>query len=59
MLKIPVGYIGVFQAVAYALLHKFNLIAFSPAVDALLQALSGGAAVAGAVVLRNAEPPKK
>ncbi len=50
---------GVFQAVAYALLHKFNLIAFSPAVDALLQALSGGAAVAGAVVLRNAEPPKK
>lgn len=58
MFKIPVAYIGVVQAVAYALLGKFGLLSFSPAVDALLQALSGSAAVAGAVVLHRADPSK-
>jgi hypothetical protein len=59
MFKIPFAYIGVVQAVAYALLGKFNLISFSPVVDALLQALSGTAAVAGAVALHQAQPPQK
>lgn len=56
---IPCAWIGVLQAIGIALLQKFHLVEFSPVIDAMVNAASASACVAGAAVLRKSEPPIK
>ena len=43
------GYVGVIQAVGYALLQKYGLLDFAPVLDNVLQIVCPVAGVAGGV----------
>jgi hypothetical protein len=50
------GFVGVFQAVLYAVLQRYNLTVFNPVVDALISATCSAG---GATILYKADPSGK
>jgi hypothetical protein len=51
------GYVGVIQALGYALLQKYGLIDLLPVLDSILQVACPIGGAVGAVALHLAPPP--
>jgi len=56
-LKVGSGYLGIFAPIALLLLRAFGL-PIPPGAEECLILLTGGSAVAGAKVLRDAQPKR-